>query len=158
MIAIVAGCLSLGSVGTAAAETFVGTFEGSRHVNLTTNVNGEPRAIVFHRWRATCSGGVKLTEGTIFSPLTPSSPRKFVAKGNYVVHQRDGDYDITIRDTARGRRVSDTQWAGTFKALGIVRSAGEVIDRCRLAPTPWRASLPGPSLSHGATASIRGDG
>jgi hypothetical protein len=140
---MVVGFVSVGSAGTASAETYAGTFEGGRHVSLTTNEKDEVREIVFHRWRASCSGGVHLTEGTRFSPVTRLSPRKFVTKGRYVVHQRDGDYDITIRDGARGTRVSRSRWSGTFRASGVVRKDGKTIDRCTLAPTHWRASLRG---------------
>jgi hypothetical protein len=138
---VLALALAVTAVAPASANAgvYTGTSSQSLPVKLTTRANGRPRVFQF-AWTANCQMGV-IRSATRAYPGSQTSYRRFTASGRYVVTQ-PGGIRATVTGTARGRRVSAHQWRGSYTLSAVVRRNGQVIDRCRLGRTGWRALRP----------------
>lgn len=135
----------LGFTAVAEAGVYRGNTNQGKRVVLLTDKQGELTRITFRSWKSGCTrDGVSFHETTSFiPPLKRSNPGSFSDRGDYRLHQVDGEFDIRVRSFVRGEQVSDRRWKGIFRPTAVVRQDGHFFARCEPGRISWGANLPG---------------
>ena len=128
--------------GSAEAAFYAGTTSQGKRVTLTTDAKDELTRITF-RWKAPCTRSHLRGSTSIVPPLDRSAPGLFFDRRSGKIHQGRGDYDIKIKVSVRGERVSPTSWKGVFRPRATVKHDGDLLARCNAGRIHWRATQGG---------------
>jgi hypothetical protein len=126
--------------GSAEAAFHAGTTTQGKRVTLTTDANDELTRITFRAWKAPCTRSHLRGSTSIVPPIDRSAPGLFFDRRSGKIHQRRGDYDIKIKVSVRGERISPTRWAGVFRPRATVKHNGNLVARCNAGRIRWRAT------------------
>ena len=142
VLAALAGTVVL--AGTAEAAFHVGTTSQGKRVTLSTDAKDELTRITFRGWKAPCTRSHLRGSTSIVPPVDRSVPGVFFDRRSGKIHQGRGDFDIKIKVSVRGERVSPTRWKGVFRPRATVKHDGDLIARCNAGRIRWRATQAGP--------------